>query len=210
MPRDATATREQLLREAERLFATRGVYRATVREIVEAAGQRNVSALSYHFGAREDVLQAILARHGEPLDEQRGELLTDPIADMATRDLVAALLIPLARHMATEDGRWYLRIVAQLTGRFPVWDIDSRLMTRHLRDVLTELERRAGGASAAIRRERVVNAIMLMMTAMAERARLADDPARPFQLDDGTFVANLADVIVGALEAPAGPALPRA
>ena len=53
MPRDATATNERLLREAERLFARRGLYQVTVREITEAAGQRNVSALNYHFGSRE-------------------------------------------------------------------------------------------------------------------------------------------------------------
>ena len=75
MPRDATATKERLLREAERLFATRGVFRVKVADIVEAAGQRNVSALSYHFGGRQDVLTAILLRHGTPLDDERGRLV---------------------------------------------------------------------------------------------------------------------------------------
>lgn len=46
MPRDGTATKARLLREAERLFARRGVWQITVREITQAAGQRNVSALS--------------------------------------------------------------------------------------------------------------------------------------------------------------------
>ena len=35
MPRDSTATKERLLREAERLFARRGLYQVTVREITE-------------------------------------------------------------------------------------------------------------------------------------------------------------------------------
>ncbi len=51
MPRDATATREQRSAERERLFARRRLYQVKVREIVEAAGQRNVSALNYHFGS---------------------------------------------------------------------------------------------------------------------------------------------------------------
>jgi len=50
VPRDATGTRERLLAEARRLFATQGVFQTTSREIVEAAGQRNVSALTYNFG----------------------------------------------------------------------------------------------------------------------------------------------------------------
>ena len=61
MPRDASETRERLLREAERLFASRGVHQATSREITEAAGQRNVSALTYHFGSRPSLLGAVLS-----------------------------------------------------------------------------------------------------------------------------------------------------
>ena len=75
MPRDATETKARLAREAERLFATRGVYQVTVREIVNAAGQRNVSALTYHFGSREGLLEAILIQHGDPTDVARGEHL---------------------------------------------------------------------------------------------------------------------------------------
>ena len=70
MPRDATATKTRLLDEAERLPG-RGSTRRPRGEITEAAGQRNVSALSYHFGSREGVLRAILARHSPALDDLR-------------------------------------------------------------------------------------------------------------------------------------------
>ena len=56
MPRDASDTRARLLAEAERLFAIRGVHETTTREITEAAGQRNVSAVTYHFGSRDALL----------------------------------------------------------------------------------------------------------------------------------------------------------
>ncbi|MCB1040403.1 MAG: TetR family transcriptional regulator, partial [Acidimicrobiales bacterium] len=46
----AHATRARLLDEAERLLARRGIEGVTTREIVEAAEQRNASAVSYHFG----------------------------------------------------------------------------------------------------------------------------------------------------------------
>ena len=127
MPRDATETRSRLLREAERLFATRGIYRTTTREILDAAGQRNVSALSYHFGSRAGVLREILVRHGNPLDEERGELVARIGEDGGTRALVAALLIPLAGRLATPEGRDYLRIVAQMTEEFPAWRVETEL-----------------------------------------------------------------------------------
>jgi AcrR family transcriptional regulator len=202
MPRDATETRERLLAEARRLFATRGVFETTSREIVEAAGQRNVSALTYHFGSREGVLRAILLRFDEILDAERGELLARIGEDASTRDLVATLLIPYARPLRTADGRDYLRIVAQLGERFPHWR-DEELTGPYLRRILGLLEARPADFPRAVRRERVVAAITLMTAAMAERARLTAEGSRR-RLDDRTFLGNLADMIVGLLEAPPG------
>jgi len=205
MPRDASDTRARLLREAERLFASQGVYRATVREITLAAGQRNASALAYHFGSRTSVLWAILRRHGDPLDVERGGLLEDPIESMATRDLVAALLVPYARRLATDEGRDYLRIIAQLTDLFPVWRV-GELSPPKLRRILEVLEARAGSGDRAVRQDRVVGVVMLMTAAIAERARGIEEGGRltGLTLEEPAFVANLADMIVAALEAPAG------
>jgi AcrR family transcriptional regulator len=205
VPRDATETRERLLAEARRLFATQGVFQTTSREIVEAAGQRNVSALTYHFGSREGVLRAILLGFDEVLDAERGKLLARIGDNAPTRELVAALLVPYARPLATVEGREYLRIVAQLTERFPEWR-DATLTGPYLRRILGILERRPSELRPAIRRERVVSAITLMTAAMAERARLVAERRRG-RLDDTTFLANLADMIVGVLEAPPGSPL---
>jgi hypothetical protein len=68
------------------------------------------------------------------------------------------------------------------------------------------LEERPPSIPPAVRRQRVIGVIMLMTTAMAERAR-ALQSGRPVELDEATFLANLADMIVGALEAPLGAAL---
>ena len=206
MPRDSTGTKASLVREAERLFARRGVYQVTVREITEAAGQRNVSALSYHFGSREGVLRAILLRHGDPIDEERGALLAVVAPDPSTRDLLATLLLPMAARLSTPEGRDYIRIVAQLTARFPVWRDPDELSPPNLRRILTLLEARPTGLSAPLRRERVLGVIMLMTAAFAERARALESRKR-LALGEDAFLANLADMLVGALEAPLGTAL---
>ena len=205
MPRDGTDTRARLLEEAERVFASRGVYQATVREIIEAAGQKNVSALTYHFGSREGVLLAILTRHGDALDQERGRVLSDPIEKMPTRELVAALLMPLATELSTPSGRNYLRIVAQLAGRYQPWRRDA-LNPTHQRGVLAELQARASATDVETQQARVMSVIMLMTTAMADRARALDEGA-PVELDEETFLANLADMIVAALTAARGPRL---
>jgi len=76
MARDGTETRARLLAEAESQFAEVGIWQAAMGDIVRAAGQRNASALTYHFGSREGVLDAILAEHGNPIDAHRGEMLS--------------------------------------------------------------------------------------------------------------------------------------
>jgi AcrR family transcriptional regulator len=201
VPRDATETRNRLLREAERLFATRGIHRTTTREILDAAEQRNVSALSYHFGSRAGVLREILLRHGNLLDEERGELLAVGGQEATTRDLVAALLVPLAGRLATAEGRDYLRIVAQMTGEFPAWRVETELTPPNLRRILGLLETSPEAVPPEVRRERVVLVIMLMTSAMAERARALDAGDPSLELDETAFVENLTDVIVAALEA---------
>lgn len=201
MPRDATATKLRLLVEAERLFARRGLYQVTVREILDAAGQRNASALTYHFGSRLGVVEAILARHGDPTDAERGRRFAELGHDAATRDLVSALIVPYVAHLATPEGRNYLRIVAQLSSQFSAWRTPGPGTGPHLIAILSEIELRPPSVPEVLRRERVVELIMLMTVAIAERARQLEGRRSP-DLDHDTFTANLTDVLVGILEAP--------
>jgi len=52
----------------------------------------------------------------------------------------------------------------------------------------------------------VMSVIMLMTAAMADRARALEEGAA-VELDEETFLANLADMIVAALTAARGPRL---
>ena len=59
----STGTREAILSAAEWLFAERGMYAVSNRQISEAAGQGNNAAACYHFGTRTDLLRAIESKH---------------------------------------------------------------------------------------------------------------------------------------------------
>jgi AcrR family transcriptional regulator len=52
-------TRERLLYEAMRLFAREGMNAVSLRRVVAAAGAANLSALHYHFGNRESVVEEV-------------------------------------------------------------------------------------------------------------------------------------------------------
>jgi AcrR family transcriptional regulator len=73
---DAT-TKERLLNAAEILFAEDGIQATTVRAIAVRAGQSNVSAVNYHFGSKEGLIHALLARNLMPLIARRLQLLTE-------------------------------------------------------------------------------------------------------------------------------------
>ena len=48
--------RDALRRSAEQLFAAHGVDGVSLRQITREAGQRNTTALQYHFGSRDGLL----------------------------------------------------------------------------------------------------------------------------------------------------------
>jgi AcrR family transcriptional regulator len=205
MPRDSTATRARLLAEAERLFADQGIWQASIGGIVAAAGQRNSSALTYHFGSREGALDRILAEHGAPIDAHRGRLLADlgaSLADTTIPAILDALVRPMTAHLDGERGRRYVRIVAQLSARFPTWRQDATTLDQpELVRALDVLALRPADLDPAIRSERLVAMMQLMTSSLAERARLIDEGAPP-RLDDRAYEVNLTDMLTGVLTAP--------
>jgi AcrR family transcriptional regulator len=65
------ATPTQLLDAAERLFAEHGIDNVSIREIVRASGQGNLSAAHYHFGSREALVGALVERRIRVINKLR-------------------------------------------------------------------------------------------------------------------------------------------
>lgn len=121
--------------------------------------------------------------------------------DPEVSDLVACLVEPYCEMLHQPEGRSYVRIVAQLRGRFAAWRVESDSATSvHLAAILDELEQRPA-LSAPLRRERVVALIMVMTSTTAERARRIDEGVVP-ELDHDDFVANLVDMCAAVVLAP--------
>ena len=111
------STRERLVAAAERLFAERGIFQVSLREINRESGARNAVALQYHFGDREGLVRAILAKHFPAVDAGRSAMLDEYEAQAAgdLRALAAAWVRPLASKLADPDGGpEYLQIYAEL------------------------------------------------------------------------------------------------
>ncbi|GAA2271937.1 hypothetical protein GCM10010149_12250 [Nonomuraea roseoviolacea subsp. roseoviolacea] len=115
-PRSAAA-RRLIMRAAERLYATRGLAGVSIRQIGEAAGQRNNSAVQYHFAGRDALIEAVLAEHAAAIERHRLAMMTalgDP-ARMSPRDRLRCAVLPRVEHqIALGTPSWYARFLAQI------------------------------------------------------------------------------------------------
>jgi AcrR family transcriptional regulator len=109
-------TRLALMRAAEQLFAQQGVDRVSLREIAIAAGQRNVSAATYHFGSKRELIEAILERHSVPVQDSWGPALAaDTEHKLGLHELIELLVRPMVAKIDDPDGgRCYLELSAEL------------------------------------------------------------------------------------------------
>jgi AcrR family transcriptional regulator len=114
-PGRAAEGRLRLLAAAERLFATRGLG-VPNREIVAAAGQHNQSAITYHFGSRPGLIDAVCERHEIPIAQHRQHLiarLPGP-EDRTPRQLVEAHIQPLAAEITRCAPSYWARLSEML------------------------------------------------------------------------------------------------
>jgi AcrR family transcriptional regulator len=199
MARDATPTRARLIRAGERRFARDGVAGTRLSDIVRDAGQANDSAVGYHFGSRQGLLEAIVARHLMAMERKR----TVPPEGAGLRELVAAIVEPTAALLTSEEGRDFLRITEQVSD----W---SGLGAGHPNKVLrgtilgTQLQRLdrclAAQVGPVLARERVALLVTFLTGALAERARSRSAGMRQ-RIGHEKYVAHLVDVLSGALSA---------
>ena len=121
MPRHATrgdSTRNELKRAARRLFAERGIAAVGMRDILDAAGQRNAAAVHYYFGGKDDLLRELLIDGVRAIDAARQVMLDAAEAQpggATLDDVVRAMLLPNI-DIAGETGEreTYLRFIGNL------------------------------------------------------------------------------------------------
>ncbi|WP_228785618.1 TetR/AcrR family transcriptional regulator [Nocardia cyriacigeorgica] len=93
----------RILLAAERLFAERGVSHVSMREISAAAGQRNNSAVQYHFKNKHALLRALYDLRMVSLNTRRNELL-DLCAEHTVLSSVDAFIRPLGDAVVGAGG----------------------------------------------------------------------------------------------------------
>ncbi|GLY66963.1 hypothetical protein Atai01_35820 [Amycolatopsis taiwanensis] len=100
-----------MLDAAERLFLESGCDAVSVRAINAAAGM-NPAAVHYHFGSREQLIEALLETRLAALWERSLGELSQPPAQVA--ELVEAMVAPLTGLAKHRLGRLHLHLLARV------------------------------------------------------------------------------------------------
>ena len=205
------STRGALLRAAERLFAEYGIGPTSTRAILREAGQRNESALHYHFGGREGLIDALYTERGAQVAAERECMLRELDASGNAPDvrrLCAVAVLPPVR-IAQRDPEFalFLKVVGQLAF------LPS--------DALQDQAARYTGASAQEVSARI-RAQLRIPQALADRRielmhRMAALALSQRALNGGSFAGSdadlffetLLDAMAAVLEGPVSPATER-
>jgi AcrR family transcriptional regulator len=209
----STPLREALVEQGALLFARHGVTGVTTRQLHEAVGSRNESALHYHFGDRPGLVAEILRRHLDAIEGRRARLVAALAAEDRTTDvrgLVHALAAPMADDLDDPVGRAHLRLVLQLSHPSLAYERPFRVVEAPAgRAVVRWLADALAGVPTAVRRERLAALRVQLIGLFGLRAQLLDDDST---MADGNavFVENLLDMLVAGLGAPPSEATLRA
>jgi AcrR family transcriptional regulator len=111
-----STTKEKLLDTAERLIGEQGYAATSLRQIIAEAGV-NLAAVHYHFGSKEELLDAVVTRKVTPVNEARIARLDRVEAKAGSgppvvEKVLESFLIPTAEAASRDPG--FVRLMGQM------------------------------------------------------------------------------------------------
>jgi len=116
-----TDTKTRILDTAERLFAQKGFDAVSLRNII-ASAKVNLAAVHYHFGSKQALVHAVIARRLRPINEERLAKLAEARANAGKQPVklervLECLFRPLFRLQANpKAGPTFARLVGRVMG----------------------------------------------------------------------------------------------
>lgn len=205
------STRGALLRAAERLFAELGIGPTSTRAILREAGQRNESALHYHFGGREGLIDALYSERGAQVALERERMLRELDASGEAQDvrrLCAVAVLPPVRIVRRDpEFALFLKVVGQLA--FLPSDALQDRATRYTGASVQEVSARIRAQlripeTLANRRIELMHRMAVL--ALSQRALSGGSFEGP---GAGLFFETLLDAMAAVLEGPVSPVTER-
>ncbi|WP_415646378.1 TetR/AcrR family transcriptional regulator [Stackebrandtia soli] len=192
---------------AERLYAERGLTAVSNRQIGEAAGQGNNTAVSYHFGTKTDLIRAITREHGDRVENHRASMVAAAAGSADVRTWIACIVRPFTEHL-NELGTpsWFARFTAQANTDPAFREIIAAesLSSRALVQAMDGLNACLPALPLEVRVERGDMAAHLLLHAVAERERALAEGAFTPRATWNDAASGLVDALAGLWTAPVG------
>ncbi|MEU1272624.1 TetR/AcrR family transcriptional regulator [Streptomyces sp. NPDC005799] len=192
--------KQQIVLTAERLFAEHGLEGVSLRQISAAAGNGNNTAVQYHFGTKERLVQEIFEYRLPGLNERRRLLIARQRPD-DLRTWVECHMLPVLEQ-GEQEGSHYLSFVAMLQ-QYGHRDLFERLppeLARPTTDFVERIGTMLPHLPEPLRGHRVAQVLSFGVHAASQRERTRAHGGRvlPFAV----HVGDLLDGLVGFLNAP--------
>lgn len=179
-----TDTRGRLLAAANQLFLEHSIDDVSISEIHATAGQKNTSAINYHFGGKHGLILALVEPRLDEINRYRQQRIAqlENSGSTAIRDYVAALVMPQAEQLFDSPGGVvFIRLMAQLIAHPAYDELRSRLMqlddeNNPLSRILTSA--RGNTAGDQIWMSRWVLVMSLLYHGLADYSRLLERPPK--------------------------------
>lgn len=193
---------------ALRLFAERGIDGVTLRQIAEAAGQRNHAIVGYYFGSKEALVRELIIDGARRIDERRNAWLDACEAaggPASVREVVEGLIRTSLDDAADAGEESYNRFVVLVTmahRRFFMEALGDR-WNRGYQRALAHLRRLMPPMSDAQKNQRFLFMGSAMGAIIAAReSELADRSREHPMWESDAILAHAALSLSAMLEAP--------
>ncbi len=208
-PRPLDGTKLRIVTAAEKLFAIHGIDGVTLQQILKGAGQRNSSAMHYHFGSRDALMEAILMWRVTKIDAHRNKMIDELLAQGRGEDIrgiVETAVIPFIRPIEESvQPSYYNRFLLEVH-RSPTVSFDDIIAGKADRGIKRMNELLLGqldNIPAELRMTRIATLRSMLIFAVADieavRARKLRETGM-FNFDRA--VENLIDMASAAFIAP--------
>jgi AcrR family transcriptional regulator len=146
---DGVQARGRLLDSAESLFAERGFFGVTTRQVADAAGV-DVALIYYHFKNKSGLFDAVFERRARPLVLARRDSLRSYVAaagKISVEGAVAAFINPMIDLWLHGDAGWrsYFALVAQIDNTPWGGEIIHRFFDGNVHELIDVLQRALPG-----------------------------------------------------------------
>jgi len=195
-----------LITTAEDLYGRHGIDAVSLRQIAEAAGQRNPAVVQYHFSTKPGLMKAIVEHRSLGPNRRRNQMLDELETEGRAGDVHALLecaLYPLVEHLPEYAS--FLRFANQAHANQQLADIMWNLDDEHGssgRRVARHLLGSMGDLPLAVKVNRIRLGFQLLLQAVSSHVTQVQDGVEGL-LPSEVFYADIINAVTAFLLAPA-------